>query len=199
PPNTFNQNVSLTASMTSVPSSDRETIKITNIGIEVTTDKNAQPDKAITITMYYRDSDIAGLDESKLVICRYDSTNNLWTPLPSTVYPDQNKVVAQTDHLSKFVLVQLAPAANLGSIKVYPNPLNSKLYSMTIANLTATADIKIYNVAGELVRKLDYSTGNGQVIWDGKNDGGSLVASGVYIIYINSPQGTKKIKVAIEK
>jgi hypothetical protein len=32
-----------------------------------------------------------------------------------------------------------------------------------------------------------------------RNDSGSLVASGVYIIYIKSDSGTKKIKVAVEK
>ena len=48
----------------------------------------------------------------------------------------------------------------------------------------------IYNSAGELVRLLkrgavdDHFT-LGKLEWDGKNDEGDLVASGVYIVYLH--------------
>lgn len=87
------------------------------------------------------------------------------------------------------------------SIKVYPNPFNPKKVSsgMTISNLAAGATIKIFNAAGELIRTLNNTTVNGVATWDGKNDGGSLVASGVYIMYVNAPARSSIVKAAVEK
>jgi flagellar hook assembly protein FlgD len=70
---------------------------------------------------------------------------------------------------------------------------------MIIDNLTLNAAIKIYTINGELVRALDYSTQNGRAVWDGKNDSGKEVAGGVYILYVESPSGTRKIKIAVVK
>ena len=199
PAGTFGDTVNITITTAPVPSSNYLTIKVDHICIIITNDKNLQPRKSMTLTMHYRLSDISGLDESKLSICRYESTHDLWTPYSSSVDRTNHFIVGTIDHLSTFVLVQLVAAVNLQSVKVYPNPLNSKLNTMTISNLTANATIKIYNVSGKLIRTVPYSTGNGQAIWDGRNDGGSMVASGVYIIYINTDSGTEKIKVAVEK
>ena len=203
PAGTFGQTVSVTLSTGPVPSSDKPTIKVGNTCIEITNSLNLQPNQNITITIYYNPSVIAGLGlvESKLAICRYDASHDLWTPIPSTIDKANHVITATVNHFSTFVLVQLAAAADLGGVKVYPNPLNPRTApaGMTIANLTASATIKIFNVSGELVRTLGYTTANGQTMWDGKNDSGSPVASGVYILYINTPEGTKKIKVAVEK
>ena len=156
----------------------------------------------MTITIYYRDSDLPpGFDKNKLAIARYDGTLNRWIPLPAIPGPDPNEISCMTDHLSTFALVQLVAASDLSSVKIYPNPFNSNSLEqgMIIANLTPSADIKIYNLAGELIRTLKYSNASGQAVWDGSNDSGNKVSSGIYIIYIKSDQGTKKVKVAIEK
>ncbi|HSG29825.1 MAG TPA: FlgD immunoglobulin-like domain containing protein, partial [Candidatus Krumholzibacterium sp.] len=58
--------------------------------------------------------------------------------------------------------------------------------------------LKIYNVAGQLVRTLsdqDWDAGQHSIDWNGKNDVGSSVASGVYFYKIeaDSFQSTKKM------
>ena len=203
PAGTFGQTVTVTLSTGSVPSTNKPTIKVGNICIEISNNLNLQPNGTITITMHYNPADISalGLIESKLAICRYDTEHDIWIPIPFTLDTVNHVIYATIDHFSTFVLVQLAAATNLDSVKVYPNPFNSNTQShgMTITNLTASANIKIYNVAGELIRTLNYNTSAGSITWDGKNDYGKIVTSGVYIIYINAPEGTKKIKVAIEK
>ena len=67
----------------------------------------------------------------------------------------------------------------------FPNPFNP---STTIAfNVKSASDVKlkIYDVAGHLVRTLiDGQVANpgfNEVIWNGRSDGGNLVASGVYL------------------
>jgi len=201
PANTFQEAVNMTIKITETPTSDRETIKPTNICIEITTDKSLQPNKEIIITMYYRDQDVAGFDETKLVIARYDDKNKRWVTLPSEVYPSENKVVGRTNHLSKFSIVQLSPANNLNELKVYPNPYNPKKHSqgLTIDGLTEEATIKIYTITGELVGKVEYTTKDGRAIWYGKNDSGQEVACGVYIVFVDNGKEKKKIKLAVEK
>jgi flagellar hook assembly protein FlgD len=91
-------------------------------------------------------------------------------------------------------------ATDLGSVKAYPVPYRPGRGLMTIANLTANADIRIYTVTGELVRTLEYDSSDGRASWDGRNDAGRTVASGVYLVYIKNPAGgNRKIKVALEK
>lgn len=52
------------------------------------------------------------------------------------------------------------------------------------AGLSGTVKFEIYNVAGELVRTITESAPTGGTYyyfpWDGRNDGGKKVASGVY-------------------
>lgn len=200
PVGTFSEPVVLTVSTFIVPAHVAvETIKTTNLGIEIKNDKDLQPNKKITITVSYRAGDIAGLDASKLVLARYDEARQRLIPLPSTVDPATRKVTCVVVHLSKFAVIELRPASNLDSVKVYPNPFNPGRDSLIIDNLTASAEVKIYTIAGELVRTVGFASVNGRANWDGKNDSGSNVASGVYVMYITSPEGKKKLKIAVEK
>ena len=59
---------------------------------------------------------------------------------------------------------------------------------MTIDGLIADTDIKILTISGKLVR--EFSSPGGRVaFWDGRNDGGSLVNSGIYIIVAYDKEG----------
>ncbi len=65
----------------------------------------------------------------------------------------------------------------------YPNPFNpSTRISYTIPQ-AGNAAIKIYRVDGQLVKTLIngyHPAGRFETIWDGRNDFGQLVSSGVY-------------------
>jgi len=73
----------------------------------------------------------------------------------------------------------------------YPNPFNPKTiieYEIPKARLV---DLKIYDINGQLVKKFSNScqAGMNKTIWDGKNNKGNLVASGIYfyqVIFENS-------------
>jgi outer membrane protein assembly factor BamB len=199
PAHTFGENVWLTVAKSAIPASDRSTIKLSGIGIVITNDKNIQPQKEITITMNYRDSDIEGLDGSKLSLVRYDSEHNRWLTEQTAVYTGQNKIVGNTMHLSIFAMAQLAPAQDLSTVKVFPNPYNPINGNLTIDNLTADAEIKIFNIAGELVATVSYPSANGRTTWDGRNNSGKIVASGVYLALVKNSAGKKIVKIAVEK
>ncbi|MFH1824356.1 MAG: T9SS type A sorting domain-containing protein [Candidatus Firestonebacteria bacterium] len=203
PTNLFSDVVTMTVSSNgvSIPKSDRDRIKTTNVGVEIKADKDLPLQKMLTITLEYKDTDVAGLDETKLVIGRYDDIHKRWVLLQSTSYPELNKVVGVTNHLSKFAILQLLPALNLGSAKVYPNPFNPNKppYILIFDNLTQNAIIKIYLITGELIREIVDNNGDGRESWDGKNNGGKDVASGIYLAVVKDGSNIKRIKIAIER
>ncbi len=72
----------------------------------------------------------------------------------------------------------------------FPNPFNptTSIRYFVGADAPAKVSLRIYNVAGQLVRTLvdeEESVGEHRVIWDGKNGEGKDVASGVYFYRLN--------------
>ncbi len=66
----------------------------------------------------------------------------------------------------------------------YPNPFNPSTQINFSLPSQASVKIAIYNVAGELVRTLindDMSAGNYRITWNGMDNNGRTISSGVYI------------------
>ena len=74
---------------------------------------------------------------------------------------------------------------------VYPNPyLNaSAARRLTFDGLPLGATLKIYTAAGELIKRLDGVPGQGRLIWNGQNESGFLVGSGVYLFVADDGTG----------
>jgi hypothetical protein len=88
------------------------------------------------------------------------------------------------------------------SLSCYPNPSR---YETTIkyhlANKCNTR-LDVYNVKGQLVKRLADHTkvpGNYTVVWDGKDECGQPVSSGVYIYRLTTPQGSWSSKLLMLK
>jgi hypothetical protein len=80
----------------------------------------------------------------------------------------------------------------------YPNPFNPTTQISFSLPRSGHVSLKIYNVAGQLVRTLaneEREAGTHTVSWNGTNDLGSSVASGVYFYKIEADnfQSTKKM------
>lgn len=85
-----------------------------------------------------------------------------------------------------------APATpeNLNLLAVYPNPFNQNTrIEFNLAQPTAI-QLKVYSINGESVRDLVYSdlysSGSHSITWDGKDNNGNPVSSGVYLFSIQS-------------
>jgi hypothetical protein len=63
-----------------------------------------------------------------------------------------------------------------------------------IINLPEECTITIYNTGGQFVRQFKKSNDDTQVIWDLKNTYGIPVASGIYLVHIETDMGEKVIK-----
>ena len=89
----------------------------------------------------------------------------------------------------------------------YPNPFNPETWiPYQLANDTQAA-IRIYSQTGELVRSLElgfqqagYYVGKARAAyWDGRNDSGQLLASGVYFCQLITPESRATRKMVIVK
>ena len=92
-------------------------------------------------------------------------------------------------------------------INVFPNPyygvnseeLNKYQRFVTFNHLPAKATLRVFNLAGQLVRTIEKNSNSQFERWDLLNNSGLPVASGLYIVYIDMPDlgTTKTVKAAI--
>ena len=114
-------------------------------------------------------------------------------PATGTVY------FGTTGGLASLKTSAVAPKLQFDKLSVYPNPYivpNGTL--LTVDGLVANSNLKILTIDGKLVREI--KTPGGRVgSWDGRDDRGNVVASGVYIIVgftdDGSQTGTGKVAV----
>ena len=104
----------------------------------------------------------------------------------------------------KHVIFQAVPSKDLSNVKAYPNPFrrrgegSSVKGEMKFINLTATSSIRIYNLNTELVREIGrerlqtlYGSDAYGIVWDGRNDDGDEVSSGIYFYLITDDNNNK--------
>ncbi len=90
----------------------------------------------------------------------------------------------------------------LQSAKVRPNPLNPQTELSFTLSREGRVRVKIYDMQGRLVKTLldDFRpVGTQTLTWDGSNASSQHVASGVYFLRIESPEGAVIRRVAVVK
>ncbi|RKX24200.1 MAG: hypothetical protein DRP45_08750 [Candidatus Zixiibacteriota bacterium] len=84
----------------------------------------------------------------------------------------------------------------------YPNPFNpTTTISFSLPN-TGTAKIEVFNVLGRLIATPfdgEASSGENQVVWNGRDQNGSAVASGVYFYRLSADNYTETRKMMLLK
>lgn len=84
----------------------------------------------------------------------------------------------------------------------YPNPFNPATNISYALPANAYVRLTIYNILGQKVKTLvdsEQTAGYKNVIWDGKNDRGEDVSSGIYFYRINAGSFTKTAKMSLLK
>ncbi len=142
-------------------------------------------------------------DGSRL-LAAYDSKNSpILSDIVVSVAIDENAgiVYVGTDKgLTSFETPFTKPQEAFDELFIYPNPYvvsdGSKL--LTIDGLVRDSDIKILTIDGKLVAEFS-SPGGRTAFWDGRDDNGNLINSGVYIVVAFDSEGNNTItgKVAV--
>ncbi len=84
----------------------------------------------------------------------------------------------------------------------YPNPFNPKTTISYSVKQSGKVCLNIYNIKGQLVRTLlneHRDTGHHESFFDGEDDCGRALASGVYFVKMNAPGYRKVIKIMLMK
>lgn len=161
----------------------------------------------LTITIPYPDVDQDGIVDGTMIsetsLKMYALENGSWVEVPGqTIDTVVNIITAPVGHFSVYGLRGIPFANNLSKVYAYPNPFNpNRQGKITFTKLTDTAIIRIFTIVGELVKTIEVTPqDSGSPTWDGRNDAGEKIASGIYIYLITTEEGYKvKGKIGIIK
>lgn len=200
PPGAFSSAVGVTLSLPSSFPPAGDGMQGTGVGIAITLDQPVQPALNATLSVPFRDSDLAGLDAGRLILARFDAAQSVWVPLVSSLDALNNVVTTQTNHFSTFQLMQAGPFNTVASAKAFPNPLRPSQgqTAMTFAQLPSQARLRIYDLRGALIKDLSADS-TGMSSWDGTNQSGARVASGVYFVFAQGGGQERTFKVAVQR
>ena len=129
-------------------------------------------------------------DQKKAQMTNYNGADFLlhWVDLRSSGKEDLANYYAKTIRRSEILNVvndkeSLTVPANFEINSAFPNPFNGEIaFDFTVVS-SGFIDFKIYDIAGRLVLDqliLNSYAGKNRVSWDGRNQFGELVSSGVY-------------------
>ncbi len=128
------------------------------------------------------------------LLAAFNTTNSalLSNQIRSIAIDDNTgKVFVGTDAgLTSFNTAAIKPVDGFTKLFVYPSPfiLQNDNNKLTIDGLVKDSEIKILTISGKLVK--EFSSPGGRVAyWDGTDNKGSLVNSGVYIIVAYDSEG----------
>ncbi len=175
------------------------------VGVAIFSQDNKQPQEPVTLTLRF-DLDPAAVKNdiiakaSQIVLARYNPVSGQCLPLETKVNIGDRTITATLNHFSLFQLALRVAASDLSNVLIYPNPFypNRGNGFVTIDKIPANAKIRIYTLSGEKVWEAAADT-TGMIIWKGVNKSGYLVASGIYLVVIDSYSGKKVFKVAVER
>ncbi|MDX6768702.1 MAG: LamG-like jellyroll fold domain-containing protein [Elusimicrobiota bacterium] len=149
------------------------------------------------------------LPASGLRMYTLNTTVNRWEELPTTLDPVERRAIGVTPHFSVFAL--FAPStigASLSAARAYPVPWKPGSGGrfdgpgIVFDRLPAAGRVEIHTLSGEKVADFAFSGASaGSVVWDGRNENGRRVASGVYYARITSDTDNARalLKLAIER
>jgi hypothetical protein len=92
----------------------------------------------------------------------------------------------------------MPPSIALG-LSCFPNPFKDAItISYIIPDRSKTGTLSIFNIKGQLIISIPVN-GDGAVKWDGRNESGKLLPSGVYYCSLRTQEGSKLSKLILIK
>jgi len=163
--------------------------------------------KDVTIEIPYLEADIpSGVEEANLRAFRYDPVNQRWNLVEGTQTVDTVNNIIKVVGVTTFSIFGIFPinaSSDFETVKVFPQPYKpATAFGGTVKfiNLPLKTTVRIFTVDGHVVRTLTTeSVGDaGWVTWDGTNETGEVVVSGMYFYVMTADgPGTKRGKLVL--
>ena len=84
------------------------------------------------------------------------------------------------------------------STQYFPSPYTQGTGQITFTDLPVSCTIEIYTSSGARVAALTENNGDGEYIWDIKNDSGEKVTPGIYVCILKTGSDQKTGKLVIK-
>lgn len=126
-----------------------------------------------------------------------------WLPVQSAVTVEGSRVQVPIDRLGTFAVMEgEAPAVPQSTelYPAYPNPFNPFTTLRFDLAMGGNAKLTVFNVLGQQVRVLmdgSLPAGVHQAVWDGANDAGRQLSSGVYFARLETAQAARVVKMVL--
>ena len=197
--------VNIITNTNSVPSSGSSALRISNVFVLRQQSVNAMVVDPLNQKWIGTNEGLllVNSDGSRLLATFTSQNSALLSNQIRSLAVDENKgiVYAGTDEgLTSFETPYIKPLESFEKLFVYPNPfkINSNQNLLTIDGLIRDTEIKVLTINGTLVTQFT-SPGGRTAYWDGKDDNGELVNTGVYLIVAFDAEGNNVVtgKVAV--
>jgi len=136
--------------------------------------------KPVKLTYYYKNKEISSEDEDKLRVYYWDGYD--WRYVGGVVDKTAKTVSCNITHFSVYGLFPVVVLPSYKPLEKIITPvLKDGINDVATFDglITENVNIKIFDITGRLVRDIEVlKEGN---IWDGKDESGNIVESGVYI------------------
>lgn len=125
-------------------------------------------------------------DGSRLLTTLNTANSALLSDIITSIAFNENTgevFVGTDDGLTSFTTTAVKPANKFSELFTYPSPfiIDNGSNKLIIDGLVKDSDIKILTISGKLLR--EFSSPGGRIAsWDGKDQNGDFVSTGVYII-----------------
>lgn len=134
------------------------------------------------------------------VSCRSWENTGSWVPFRSRYYGDV--MIRAVVHLDLVDIPEIGHPVSPALFQNYPNPFNpSTTIAYTISNHSHVR-LTVFNILGQQVQMLvdeDKAAGMQSVVWNGRDDKGRRVSSGVYLCRLESDFRTETLKMIVLK
>ena len=134
-----------------------------------------------------------------------EAVNNLNIPLSKNI--EDFKIPLSVEPTDELALIMLGDIKRTALLQNFPNPFNPETWiPYTLAN-DAEVQVRIYDVQGALVRQLDigqrrtgrYLNKQTAAYWDGRDQSGASVASGIYFYTLEADTFSHTRRMVIRK
>jgi parallel beta-helix repeat protein len=168
---------------------------------------------SITVCITYDEAAIEG-EETELVLWHYDTSLAVpdWVNATRSRDTVNNVICGRTASLSPFILAYPDPASGIYVPTVaenrvvlhqnVPNPFNPTTQIRFNIPVSSPVSLVVYNVHGQRVRTLVSETlpaGEKTVEWNGRDESGRHVSTGIYFYRLVTPESTVSKKMVLLK
>lgn len=165
--------------------------------------------KQVTLTFHYGNGDTTeaplakAFSQNEVALKYWDKTSRQWNEVElsalnlekEVIYLDTEDVYSYyaffgTNNITGVDDQNVTKIDNFSLQQNYPNPFNpTTVINYQLKNDNLNVRLKIYNLQGQLIRTLVNQTqpaGNYEIVWNGKDDSGFQVVSGIYLYRLSA-------------